>query len=95
MASPHQILCIRKNPRADIHKRIERIGGINADQTRWSLTLDDAIAGIETGKWQFYVITNGYRADVIVATSASVHKYLKTTRDSTSVDNLLSLPECP
>ncbi|HWJ62807.1 MAG TPA: DUF3892 domain-containing protein [Acidimicrobiales bacterium] len=90
-----RIGCIRKNPRTDPHLRIRGIGGVNPNGTRWSLTLDEAIAGIEAGKYSFYVEAAGRRVQVVVAKSAHGHKYLKTVADGEQPNNLLALPECP
>jgi hypothetical protein len=95
MASRHQVSCINKTDRMNPHERIKAIGGANADGTRWRLSEDDAIQGIEQGRWQFYVSRGGYTVDLIVAVSAAGHKYLKTVPDGVQPDNLLSLPECP
>jgi hypothetical protein len=54
---------------------------------------DRAIAGIEDGRWDFYVHVGSATVDVIVAKSAFGNKYLKT--DGLHPDNLLALPECP
>jgi glycine cleavage system H lipoate-binding protein len=62
---------------------------------RWKLTQGDAIVGIESGKWAFWVETGGKVVDVIVAVSATGHKYLKTRNDGEQPTNLLILPECP
>ncbi|WP_434093781.1 DUF3892 domain-containing protein, partial [Serratia marcescens] len=43
--SNHQVTCIKKSARQNAHERIQAIGGINADGTRWSLPQADAIAG--------------------------------------------------
>jgi hypothetical protein len=85
------INCINKSNRPSAHERIRGIGGGN----RWKLSLDDAIAGIEQGKWSFYVSMNGKSVSVVIAKSADGHKYLKTLADGEQPDNLLSLPECP
>lgn len=90
-----RIQCINKSDRMNAHERIVRIGGVNQDGTRWSLELGDAIAGIEQGKWRFWVSAGNSSAWVVVATSRYGHKYLKTTADGEMPDNLLSLPECP
>lgn len=90
-----RILCINKDDRYNPYESITHIGGKNTDGTKWKLTQDDAIEGIESGKWSFYVEVLGDRADVIVAISAAGNKYLKTVPDGDEPNNLLSLPECP
>lgn len=95
MAQRVKISCINKTDRQGAHERIQRIGGTNADLTRWVLTVADAIAGIEGGKWSFYVHPTGSESvDVIIATKNG-HKYLKTEADGEQPNNLLALPECP
>lgn len=95
MAARVRIQCINKSDRTNPHERITHVGGINDDGKRWKLTEDEAIAGMESGKWSFYVTVNGKTVDVIIATSRFGHKYLKTTADGEQPNNLLSLPECP
>lgn len=95
MADRHQVRCITKSDRTSPHERITHIGGQNSDGTgtSWKLSQQDAIQGIETGKWSFYVSQAGRTVNVIVAVREG-NKYLKTEADGEQPNNLLSLPEC-
>lgn len=96
VTATHRIRCIKKTDRSSAWERISHIGGFNADNTRWKLGLDEAISGIESKKWAFYVERPaGDKVTVVVAKSATGRKYLRTTADGDQPNNLLSLPECP
>ena len=95
MASQHRIQCINKSDRTSAHERIINVGGVNGDGTRWTLSQVNAIKKIEDKTYEFYVLVNNSRADVIVSTSRYGNKYLKTVADGEQPNNLLSLLECP
>lgn len=88
-----QIKCINKTDRYNPHERIQNVGGIEGGQ-RWKMTEQQAIAGIESQQFAFFVEVSGSRVAVIVA-HHNGNKYLKTTADGEHPNNLLSLPECP
>lgn len=95
MPSRHQIDCVNKSDRTIPYERIRSVGGPNPNAQRWKLSQEEAIRGTEDWRWQFYVARPaGDVVDVIVSTSASGNKYLKTTADGDAPNNLLALPEC-
>lgn len=67
----------------DPHERISSIGGINRDHTVWRLTQEAAIAGIESGKDEFFIETGGEAVDLVV-TTVDGQKYLQSANDVTS-----------
>lgn len=91
----NQILCIRKSDRMEPHGRITHIGGLNDRGQRWFISQEEAIQGIETGKWQFQLRIRGRNVPIIVALSGEGQKYLTTPADRIHPNDLLSLPECP
>ncbi|MDO3409699.1 DUF3892 domain-containing protein [Saccharibacillus sp. CPCC 101409] len=95
MASRHEVLCVNKRDRYNPHEKIMSIGGKNQDGTRWKVSQERAITGIESGEWSFFVSKGGHTVNVIVATSRYGNKYLKTETDGENPNNLLSLAECP
>lgn len=95
MADRIEIKCINKSDRTNAHERIKSIGGANSEATRWKISQERAIEGIEQGKWSFFVRQKGQEVNVIVAVSKYGNKYIKTVADGEMPNNLLSLPECP
>lgn len=92
--SRHRVLCKQLSNLHQPHNKIEFIGGLNSDGTRWKVTQSRAIEGIESGKWEFYVQHNNIMVDIIVSSNDG-EKYLKTKNDGIEPNNLLNLPECP
>jgi Protein of unknown function (DUF3892) len=67
------------------------------EDINWSkstLSQNDAIDGIESDTWSFFVRRGGHVVNAIVSKSRYGHKYLKTVADGDQPDNLLALSEC-
>jgi len=95
MTTRVEIKCINKTDRQNRHERIKNVGGVNPDGSSWKLSEDKAIAYINDGTYSFWTKGGSEATDVIVVTHSSGRRYLKTKADTTTKDNLLSLPECP
>lgn len=75
--------------------RVENVGGVSPDGTRWLLSHDEAVARVETGKWDFYVRRASGHAVRIVVAYTGERPYLKTEADGETPHTLLALPACP
>lgn len=91
--SKHEVKCINKSHKESTFGNIQSIGGLNSNGTLWRITIERAIEGIESGKWQFYVNVRGRQVAVIVI-SYNGKKFLKTENDGLESNNLSNLPEC-
>jgi hypothetical protein len=85
------ITFVQKAYSYDPHERIDSVGGLNADKTRWQLSQAAAIEAIESGTSEFFVTTSERSTKVVVVAYAG-QKYLKTEQDAKTPDPLLALP---
>jgi hypothetical protein len=83
-----QITCVVPDG-SDPDNRIDSVGGPG-----WTKDEDTVIGEIENENKEYFVEVDGARAKVIVG-DRNGRKHLKTDRDSTTKNNLLSLPGCP
>jgi uncharacterized protein DUF3892 len=91
----HRVRCIKRADGDSPEERVARIGGTNSVGVNWRLTQAEAIFAIEARRWDFYVQgPTGRRLDLIVATTTSGSKYLKTSADDAEPSHLLALPDC-
>jgi Protein of unknown function (DUF3892) len=95
MPSRHEIHYVNRSDRFNHHERIRSVAGVNADGSRWTITQQAAVEGIESGKWRFYIKRMGRTVEIIVADSKYGSKYLKTLEDGLHPDTLLALPAAP
>lgn len=95
MSIRRQITCTNKGNYQNTHERISNIGGLSENGSRWKMTRQEAIRGIEIGEYEFFVKMKGIVYEVIVSISRFDYKYLKTTSDGEEPSRLLQLPDCP
>ena len=95
MANRRQITCINQGNRQNVHERISHIGGLSENGSRWRITRQEAIHGIETGEDEFFIKKKGVTYEIVVAVSRFDYKYLKIDSDGEEPSSLLNLPECP
>jgi hypothetical protein len=94
MPPRYRIHCIKRSDRMNHDRRIRTFGGVNPDGARWTISEAALIAGIEAGRWRFYVARDGADVELVVATSKYGNKYIKAAEDNLHPDTLLALPEC-
>ncbi len=92
MATVVQVWCALRAH--DVPGGIAGIGGINPRGTRWSRTVDEAVADIESGRWSFSVYRGG-RDIAVVVREIDGRKILLTEDDASAPGLLGMLPECP
>ncbi len=90
-----EVKYVRKTNRRNPPVRIVQVGGTNADGTLWALTPEDAIAGIQTGKYALFVPGKDARVAVQVVTGQLGDTVLRTQADGKVTNNLLRLPGFP
>lgn len=59
----------------------------------FELTVPQVIEYLKKGNYRFYVQVGNRQVDVTYQRSAAGNEYIKTEPDSTTKDNLLSLPQ--
>jgi hypothetical protein len=83
-----QITCITKPGPYDDHEHITQVGGPG-----YYITREACANKIDAGRESYFVQVGTSRADVTTYSRGGV-KYIRTKRDATRKDNLLSLPQC-
>lgn len=94
MARPVQrrtVTFVQKAYSLDPYERVDSIGGINSDKSRWRLSQQAAIAAIEAGQEEFFIAAPD-RVVKVVVTSHAGQKYLKTDSEGPGRDSLMNLP---
>ncbi|WP_215224673.1 DUF3892 domain-containing protein [Echinicola shivajiensis] len=64
-----KIQCVNKIEKGPLKGSIERIGGLNENGERWNITVEEAIKGIQSGLWEFYIIQEKLEESITFSTS--------------------------
>ncbi len=95
MGVRREVLYVDKSSNLNPVDRILNIGGINALGNLWKLSQQQAIIGLESGTWEYFIKKSDKVLDIIIAQDKEGTKYLKTKEDSEQPDSLLTLSEFP
>lgn len=93
MARPYRRRAVSSFTPAYSHDPLERINsiaGVNSDRSRWSLTQTAAIAAIEAGTDEFFVMAESGPVKLTVV-AVRDQKYLGTERGKSHPDDLVNL----
>lgn len=88
-----KVTCITPDG-ADSDYAIDGLGGTGPDGKRWYDTKDNVWNFITRREHDFYTEVNSRRATVLAKVSSRGTRYLTTSPDGYSGNNLLSLPGC-
>lgn len=93
MARPYRRRAVSSFTPAYSHdplERIDSIAGVNSDRSRWSLTQTAAIAAIDAGTDEFFVMAESGPVKLTVV-AVRDQKYLGTERGKSHPDDLVNL----
>lgn len=95
MGVRREVLYVNKSSNTKPHERIVNIGGVSAIGSVWKLSQQQAIIGLESETWEYFMKKEDKILNIIVAKGEGGSKYLKTEEDGEQPENLLKLPEFP
>ncbi|MEB2778605.1 DUF3892 domain-containing protein [Algoriphagus sp. D3-2-R+10] len=88
-----RILCSKKNKKETFNRDITHIGGVNGTGEKWTISVHDAIAGIHSGLYEFYIVEHLKELDVRI--TGDIEKSLTATGQGYLHNLLDDLPDCP
>ena len=89
-----RIFFVKKTTKGPSEGDITHVGGINELGEKWSISIDEAIEGINAGIWEFYLLENFEEIPVNICTLNASETFL-TAKGQGYLHNLLEdLPEC-
>jgi hypothetical protein len=89
-----RVTCVSKPAPDAAHRHVLGIGGVDDFGTPWRLSAEQALAAMDAREFRFFVIVDGWRANLVAAQGAD-GRWLKTASDGDGPSALLGLPQCP
>jgi len=88
-----RILCTKKLNKRSFESNVTHIGGVNGTGEKWNIAVKEAIAGIDSGTYEFFVMEQF--GEIPVKITGTSERSLAAI-GKTSPHNLLEdLPDCP
>ncbi|MBN7816984.1 DUF3892 domain-containing protein [Algoriphagus pacificus] len=88
-----RILCTKKVSRTSLQGSITHIGGVNGTGEKWTVSTKEAINGILSGEYEFYLLEK--RDEIPVLISGEQEKHLFAIGKESLTNLLEELPDCP
>jgi len=93
MSNSHEILFVRRTANTTAEPTITHVGGKLKEGVPWSIPIADAINGIQSGRFEFYIMNGDGKAEnLTIGRHSSYGMFLKTTHDKGKPERLLRLP---
>ncbi|WP_035463648.1 hypothetical protein [Algoriphagus vanfongensis] len=93
-----RVLCSQKITGLNHKTEITQIGGVNGSGEKWKVSEKEAIAGIQTGLFEFYIVENFKDVPVSIKeeiVEGQAKKQLVATGLGFLHNLLEDLPDCP
>lgn len=88
-----RILCTKKLIRGTFEGDITHIGGVNGNGDKWNISVREAIEGIKSGTFEFFIVEQFDEINVRI--TGETEKTLTATGQGYLHNLLLDLPDCP
>ncbi|MCE7056285.1 DUF3892 domain-containing protein [Algoriphagus sp. AGSA1] len=88
-----RILCTKKLTQGTFEGDITHIGGVNGTGEKWNISVKEAVDGIMSGAFEFYIVEQFEEINVQV--TGEIEKSLTAKGQGYLHNLLLDLPDCP
>jgi len=88
------VFYVKKISRGPFKGDITHIGGISETGENWNISIKEAIQGINSGNWEFYLVEKLEEIEVSICTLYDSETFLSTKGQGYLHNLLEDLPEC-